>query len=152
MNLSRKAAIVVLIVILVGGSATAGLYLLSRAPGQSRPLPPGCVKPPGGFLIIASNLGYNDSITHGAPQKTWPIITVKQGQTVDIVVCNIDVQAHGFQITHYSDSSEVTLEPGQVLKVPPFVADRAGSFQIYCEIFCSIHIYMQSGQLLVTPA
>jgi len=143
-----------LLVVLVGASATIGLYLVSKGGGgTSRSLPAGCVKPPDGFLIIASNLGFNDSITHGAPTKSWPIITVKQGQTVNITVCNIDVQAHGFQIKHYYDVDTVgvvTVVPGQVLQIPAFVADQAGSFQIYCDIFCSIHIYMQSGLLNVT--
>lgn len=113
-------------------------------------LPPGCVKPAGGFVVIASGLGYNDSIGHGAPAKPWPIITVKNGTTVKIVVCNTDRQAHGFQITHYFDSSIETVGPGQVITVP-VVADKTGTFQIYCSIFCTIHIYMQSGQLIVTP-
>jgi FtsP/CotA-like multicopper oxidase with cupredoxin domain len=131
------------------GSVTA-LYFLSigRAPA-TKPLPADCTKPAGGFLIVASNLGYNNSIGHGAPNKPWPIINVKQGQTVNITVCNTDIQSHGFQITHYFDSSVETVEPGQVLHVS-FVADETGTFQIYCSIFCSIHIYMQSGQFIVT--
>ena len=154
MNSNQRIILVVLVVVLVGASATTALYLSSRGGGgASRPLPAGCVKPPGGFLIIASNLGFNDSETHGAPAKSWPIINVKQGQTVSITVCNVDVQSHGFQITHYYDVPNVgvvTVVPGQVLKVPPFVADEAGSFTIYCSIFCSVHIYMQSGLLNVT--
>jgi hypothetical protein len=150
MNSNRRAAIVVLIVVLIGAGATITLYFVSEGGGGgSRPLPPGCAKPANGFVIIASNTGYNDSIGHGAPQKNWPIVTVQQGQNVTIVVCNIDVQAHGFQITHYYDKSEVTITPGQVIRVD-FVANQAGSFDIYCEIFCSIHVYMQSGLLDVT--
>ena len=112
-------------------------------------LPVGCVKPAGGYLVIASNLGYNNSIGHGAPAKSWPIIHVKKGSTVNIVVCNADLQSHGFQITHYLDSSIKTIIPGQVIKIS-FVADQAGAFTIYCSIFCTIHVYMQNGQLLVT--
>jgi len=152
MNSNRRAAIVVLIVVLIGAGATLSLYFVSEGgSGGSRPLPPGCAKPADGFVIIASDTGYNDSIGHGAPQKNWPIVTVKQGQNVTIVVCNIDVQAHGFQITHYYDQNRVTITPGQVIRVN-FVANRAGSFDIYCEIFCSIHVYMQSGLLNVTSA
>jgi FtsP/CotA-like multicopper oxidase with cupredoxin domain len=114
-------------------------------------LPAGCVKPPGGFLIIQSQYGYNDSIIEGAsPNKAWPVITVQQGQTVNITVCNIDkTQSHGFQISNYYDGSVVAVGPGQVLHVPAFVADKAGTFQIYCAIFCSIHLFMQYGQLRV---
>jgi len=152
MGANKRIVIVVLAVILVGGTATAGLFLLSRSGNAgARPLPPGCAKPAGGFLIIASDTGYNDSIGHGAPEKNWPIVDVAQGQNVTIVVCNIDIQAHGFQITHYYDQNEVTLTPGQVIRVS-FVASQAGSFDIYCEIFCSIHIYMQSGLLNVTAS
>ena len=88
---------------------------------------------------------------HGVPEKNWPIITVEQGQNVTIVVCNIDVQAHGFQVTHYDDQNEVTIVPGQVYRVS-FVANQAGSFVIYCEIFCTIHWAMQSGLLKVTAS
>ena len=154
MDPNRRTLLVILVVVLIGSSATIALYLVSRGGnGGGRPLPPGCVKPPGGFLIIASNLGFNDSVTHGAPSKSWPVITVKQGQTVNITVCNIDVQAHGFQIKHYYDVDTVgvvTVVPGQVFKVAPFVASQAGSFTIYCDIFCSIHLYMQNGLLDVT--
>ncbi|HEV2389883.1 MAG TPA: hypothetical protein VGS04_04080 [Nitrososphaerales archaeon] len=124
-------------------------YFADRNGGSS--LPAGCVKPANGFVIIASDTGFNDSIGHGAPEKSWPIITVHQGEAVTIVVCNTDRQAHGFQIAHYFDSSIQTVEPGQVLKVP-FVANQAGTFQIYCSIFCTIHVYMQSGLLNVTAS
>jgi len=154
LNPNKRVVVVLLVVAVLGVSAVTGLYLLStEGSSGSRPLPSNCVKPAGGFLIVASGTGYNDSIGHGAPQNNWPIVTVKQGQNVTIVVCNIDVQAHGFQITHYwdasDDHSQVTISPGQVYKVS-FVANQAGSFDIYCEIFCSIHVYMQSGLLKVT--
>jgi len=152
LNSNRRIVVVLLVVALLGVGATTALYVASRGGSPSnRPLPSGCLKPAGGFLIIASDVGYNDSIGHGAPQKNWPIVDVKQGQNVTIVVCNIDVQAHGFQITHYYDKNEVTLTPGQVIKVN-FVASQEGSFDIYCEIFCSIHAYMQSGLLNVTAS
>jgi len=113
-------------------------------------LPSGCVMPPGGFLVIASSLGYNQSVYHQTLSKPWPVITVQKGATVNIVVCNTDRQAHGFQIAHYFESNIETLDPGQVLKVS-FTADQTGTFQIYCSIFCTIHLYMQNGQLTVSP-
>ncbi len=33
-----------------------------------------------------------------------------------------------------------------------FLASQAANFQVYCEIECSVHIYMQSGELVVTPS
>ena len=64
------------------------------------------------------------------------------------MVCNVDVQAHGFQIANYVDSSTNVVAPGQVYKVS-FVANQPGSFLIYCAIPCSIHFFMQFGQLKV---
>ena len=151
MNTNRLVILVVIVVVLIGASVTTVFYLASRntTSTTSTRLPTGCVKPKDGFLIIASSDGYNDSIAHGAPQNSWPIITVQQGQTVNITVCNTDFQAHGFQVAHYYASNLVTIAPGQVLHVS-FVADQAGEFRIYCNIFCSIHIFMQNGLLNVT--
>ena len=113
-------------------------------------LPAWCVRPANGFLIVQSKYGYNDSITEGAGlSKPWPVVTVKEGQTVNIAVCNIDVEAHGFQIANYVDGSINAVEPGKVLSVS-FVATKQGSFLIYCAIPCSIHFFMQFGQLKVT--
>jgi heme/copper-type cytochrome/quinol oxidase subunit 2 len=99
-----------------------------------------------------SKYGYNDSVLEGAgPAKAWPVITVTQGALVNITVCNSDpTQAHGFQVSHYYDSKIVAVAPGQVIDVS-FVATKAGTFQIYCEIFCTIHLFMEYGQLRVTP-
>ena len=142
-----------MVVVLIGASATTAFYLVSKArtTATSTTLPGECVKPANGFLVVASSRGYNDSIDHGVPEKSWPIITVQQGQTVNITVCNTDFQAHGFQVSYYYDSSIITIVPGQVLHIS-FVATRAGEFRIYCNIFCSIHPFMQSGLLNVTSA
>jgi hypothetical protein len=113
-------------------------------------LPPGCVKPAGGFLIIASQLGFNDSVDHGVPQNNWPVMNVRLGQNVTIVVCNADPsQSHGFQIDHYYVAQLVSIASGQVLRVS-FVANQAGSFRVYCQIFCTVHWAMQNGQLIVS--
>jgi len=113
-------------------------------------LPPGCAKPAGGFLIVASLLGFNDSVDHGVPQNSWPVMNVRLGQNVTIVVCNADpAQDHGFQIAHYYDARLVSVTPGEVLTVS-FVADTAGSFRIYCSIPCTVHWAMLSGELIVS--
>jgi heme/copper-type cytochrome/quinol oxidase subunit 2 len=97
-----------------------------------------------------SRYGYNDSVLEGAgPTKAWPVITVLQNATVNITVCNADtVEAHGFQISNYFDSEIVSVVPGQVIHVS-FVATKAGEFRIYCAIFCSIHLFMEYGELRV---
>lgn len=114
-------------------------------------LPPGCTRPEGGYLIIMSKYGYNDSVLEGAgPTKSWPVITVAQGSLVNITVCNADTtQAHGFQISAYYDNAIVGVDPGKVIDVS-FVATIAGNFRIYCAIFCTIHLFMEYGQLRVT--
>jgi len=134
--------------VLIGGLRS------SRSASSSIPairLPAGCVKPAGGYLIIASAYGYNDSVLEGAgPSKAWPVITVAQGQKVDITVCNVDsTQSHGFQISKYYDGSIVSIAPSKVINVS-FVATDAGTFPIYCAIFCSIHLFMEYGQLRVS--
>jgi hypothetical protein len=127
-------------------------YTLKASPAQqgtSTSSSGQCVKPPNGILIIASETGFNDSVDHGVPEKAWPVANVSEGSTVDIVVCNLDHIAHGFNIQHYYETPIQTLSPGQVLRIS-FVADKAGTFWIRCEIFCPIHPFMQSGELRVT--
>ncbi len=148
MNARRRTLVIVALAGIALAAIISVTYEVDLNKSGSASLPAGCVRPAGGFLIIASNTGYNDSIDHGAPAKPWPILTVHQGQNVSIVVCNIDEQAHGFQVNHYFDKSIETIVPGQVLRVS-FIADETGNFDIYCSILCTIHIYMQSGLLQV---
>lgn len=150
----RRLAVVVIAAVIAAciGVAAATLPALNQVTTTSATtkLPEGCVKPAGGFLIIANLQGFNDSIDHGVPASNWPVMNAKLGQNVTIVVCNNDPsQAHGFQIDHYYDDRLVSLAPGQVLRVS-FIASQAGTFRVYCEILCSVHWAMQSGQLVVT--
>ena len=97
------------------------------------------------FTLVASRTGYNGSVNMESP---WPLMTVRQGQTVTIQVKNDDpVEPHGFTVTHYLDSG-VTLRPGETYTLT-FLADKKGTFRVYCHIFCTIHVYMQNGQLKV---
>jgi FtsP/CotA-like multicopper oxidase with cupredoxin domain len=100
-------------------------------------------------LIIASDTGYNDSADHGVPQNPWPVVHVTKGTVVNFTVTNVDKQAHGFQVQHYLDSDIETVAPGQSLKVS-FVATESGTFRIYCDIPCTVHWAMQSGELIVS--
>lgn len=79
----------------------------------------------------------------------WPIIRVHQGDTVIITVINNDSrEVHGFAIVHYDDRG-FSLAPGQQHTIS-FVANEAGTFRIYCNVFCAIHPYMQNGALIVS--
>ncbi len=111
-------------------------------------LPPYCVKPANGFLIVASSQGFNDSIGHGVPTNLWPWLDVTKGSVVKITVCNTDRQAHGFQVQHYLESPVNAIAPGQAVTFS-FVVDETGLFQIYCSIPCTIHWAMRSGVLVV---
>jgi len=116
--------------------------------GTFAPLPLGCVRPAGGFLIVGSSLGYNDSIAHGAPVKPWPILEVSNGSDVAITVCNTYAQPLGFQVVHYLDDKIETIGPGQALTVN-FLADETGTFLIYCSVLSPIHVYLQGGEVNV---
>jgi hypothetical protein len=151
---NRRLTVLVVAVIIAAASGAAAVALPElnhvTTSTATTTLPAGCVKPAGGFLIIASLRGFNDSIDHGVPANNWPIMDAKAGQNVTIVVCNADPsQAHGFQIDHYYDARLVSLAPGQVLRVS-FIATQAGTFRVYCQILCSVHWAMQNGQLVVS--
>ena len=110
-----------------------------------------CVRPAGYFLIVADLTGYNDSVDHlqQAPEAPWPVISVHKGDTVHLLICNIDgYSPHGFAIQHYFDVG-VALMPHDNYRIS-FVADEDGTFTIYCNIFCPVHPYMQNGELIVS--
>ena len=93
------------------------------------------------------NVGFNGSKNHPSP---WPVMNVSFGQNVVIHVWNNDTsQAHGFTISHYFDSG-LTLAPGNCFDVR-FAANQRGSFNMFCQIFCTIHLSMQNGRLNVNP-
>jgi len=156
MAMSRTAKLLDLLT--VAGVAASAIVLAegfqsSGQAGVALPavvLPVGCVRPADGFLIVASQYGYNDSVLEGAgPSKLWPVINVTLGQSVTIIVCNVDsIQSHGFEIGDYFDKQIESVAPGQVLTVT-FVANKAGDFPIYCAIFCTIHLFMEYGMLRV---
>lgn len=159
MNSSKKATLGLIIVTVMAFAAVAtvlglGVILNSGTSGavgtaSGTVLPLDCVRPANGFLIIVSKFGYNDSILEGAgPTKAWPVVSVEEGQTVKITVCNVDTLAHGFQVANYVDSITNVIAPGKALSVS-FVADKEGTFTIYCAIFCPIHFLLQYGQLRV---
>lgn len=82
---------------------------------------------------------------------TPDIIRVKQGETVHIHITNLEQAydaTHGFAIEAYNVN--LSLEPGESDDVT-FVADRAGTFPLYCTEFCSaLHLEM-AGYLTVEP-
>ena len=107
-----------------------------------------CDRQPGFILIIADLSGFNDSISHGAPANPWPVMQVHRGDTVRLLVCNKDAtQPHGFAIGSYLEPG-VVMAPGDAYSIV-FTASLAGSFRIYCDVFCTVHVFMV-GRLIVT--
>jgi heme/copper-type cytochrome/quinol oxidase subunit 2 len=78
----------------------------------------------------------------------WPVITVHKGDTVVITVINTNSsEPHGFAIDNY-DPTGVSTAPGHENTIT-FVANKVGSFRVYCNVFCAIHPLMQNGELVV---
>ena len=79
-------------------------------------------------------------------------VTVKEGDRVFFHITNIDLDqdiTHGFGILDYNLNFEI--QPGQTNTLE-FVADKAGTFPIYCTNFCSALHQEMNGYLLVEPA
>lgn len=78
-------------------------------------------------------------------------VTVKQGDRVIFHITNIDLDqdiTHGFGIMDYDLNME--MQPGQTTTME-FVADKAGTYPLYCTNFCSALHQEMSGYLLVEP-
>lgn len=78
-------------------------------------------------------------------------VTVKQGDRVFFHITNIDLDqdiTHGFAINEYNENMEI--QPGET-KTMEFVADKAGTYPLYCTNFCSALHQEMSGYLLVEP-
>jgi FtsP/CotA-like multicopper oxidase with cupredoxin domain len=153
--MSSRKLLVTGVVLLAISVAVVGIGFISNSteqPASSVSQPTvsksTCVRPPGYILIIADLSGFNNSIGHGAPSNPWPVITVHRGDVVRLLVCNKDsTQPHGFAIGTYLDAG-VTLAPGDAYRIV-FTATVPGGFVIYCNIFCTVHIYMV-GRLVVS--
>ena len=106
------------------------------------------------FLIVETDppspfAGINGS--YYVPTTTqWPVLHVNVGQTVTIHVINCaSSEPHGFQVQSYDDRRNISIQPGGSYDVT-FVASKAGTFRIYCNIQCAIHPFMQNGELIVS--
>jgi nitrous-oxide reductase len=85
--------------------------------------------------------------SHFTPDR----VEVEEGDTVHLHLTSMEQaedQVHGFTIDMYGVN--LSLEPGKHENVT-FVADKAGSFPMYCTEFCSaLHLEMM-GYFLVKP-
>jgi len=148
--MSTNGKVVLAVVVALGLAAAVGSLLYLSGYHGTTTTGGGKVQD---FLIIASVDGFNGSAlppcaVNGVPQAACPVLRVGIGTSVNITVRNNDKQAHGFQVTHYFDNTIEVIAPGQSLNVS-FVANEVGTFKIYCDIPCSVHWAMQSGELIV---
>ena len=86
------------------------------------------------FNITAKQFGFEPDI-----------ITVNKGNAVKLKITSIDV-THGFSINEYNIRE--TLEPGKTITVE-FVADKSGTFQFFCSVYCGIKHAEMRGKLIV---
>lgn len=142
MPTSKTLAILAILITAFSGFIVLQYFHLPNA-AFNVSLAQSCERPPGYVLMILDDNGFNDSIHRGQPT-----IESQRGDTVNILVCNLDpIQSHGFAIDHYF-AAGVTLRPGEAYKVS-FVARDPGSFTIYCNVFCTVHTFMK-GRLIVS--
>src|SRR3989441_11285383 len=102
------------------------------------------------FVVVMANEGMNVGFNGSKFQSvSWPVMNVTLGTTVTIHVINKGtVESHGFAIQRYF--SGFAFGPGTCGHVT-FTADQLGSFTVYCNISCSIHVFMQDGKVNVNP-
>ena len=138
---SRTLAILAISITALSGFITIQYFHLPFA-AFNVSLAQSCERPQGYVLVTLDDNGFNDSIHRGQPT-----IKFQRGDTVNILVCNLDpIQSHGLAIDHYFPTG-VTLRPGEAYKVS-FVAKDLGSFTMYCNVFCTVHTFMK-GRLIV---
>ncbi|TMI19009.1 hypothetical protein E6H36_12120 [Candidatus Bathyarchaeota archaeon] len=133
----------IIIALVAGVLATGGVLAVVLTPPPSP-----CTGVTGAlrsFTIIVDSTGYNGSVSKTG---SWPVVTVQRCDNVVFTVINNATESHGFAVAYYSNVGlELVGGAHQTLK---FQATRAGQFQIYCTINCSIHRQMQNGLLNVT--
>jgi heme/copper-type cytochrome/quinol oxidase subunit 2 len=138
-----------MIVVVAGFVSTAYAFHLFGPSPQNCWVRPSSPANTAVFTVVMADYGfsagYNGSEYHPSP---WPVMNVSLGESVVVHVVNNDSQAHGFTVVHYFDRG-LALSPGDCFDVR-FVANQLGSFNVFCQISCSIHIFMQSGRLNVT--
>ena len=96
------------------------------------------------FTIMISSQGLNSSGT----SSSCPILNVAKGQSVTIHFVNNDRETHRIAIATYLGNG-ISLSPGESRDIM-FTANQTGNFQIYCNVGCAAHHFMQNGRLNVT--
>jgi heme/copper-type cytochrome/quinol oxidase subunit 2 len=137
--------VIVVVVVLSIGSLVAlaysGTFKASTPNGQVVRITIYEEDPPA--ALAGMNGSYYKSV-----QTIWPVIQIRQNDTVIITIINQNSsETHGFAIDYYEPGGVAT-SPGQQNTVT-FVANKIGTFRIYCDVLCAIHPLMQNGELIV---
>jgi cytochrome c oxidase subunit 2 len=74
------------------------------------------------------------------------VIEVNEGDQVKLMITSIDV-AHGFSLPAFDINER--LEPNQEVVIE-FVADRKGTFNFRCNVFCGSGHGSMDGQIIVS--
>ncbi len=72
-------------------------------------------------------------------------IVVKLGEKVRIIVTSTDVD-HGFAISEFNINASVAVNKKQTVE---FVADKQGTFNIFCSVYCGPGHMNMRGKLIV---
>lgn len=150
-RLLRRVLVIVLIVLVTGFFAAAyTFHFFGLGTTNCWARPASVPTSSAYFVVVMANEGMNVGFNGSKFQTgSWPIMNVTVGRSVTIHVINNDtVQSHGFAIQHYF--SGFALGPGTCSDVT-FTAEQSGSFLVYCNISCTIHVFMQNGKLNVNP-
>jgi len=77
-----------------------------------------------------------------------PVVTVKQGSRVKLIITAVD-HDHGFKLAAYGIDQKL---PKGVPTPVEFTADKSGTFSFNCSNFCGLGHSKMKGQLVVEAA
>lgn len=104
-----------------------------------------------GDTVEVRGIAMRSKFIFDANAERKDVIKVKEGDKVVIHLTNIDLDqdiTHGFGINAYDMNMEV--QPGQT-NTMEFIADKPGTYPLYCTNFCSALHQEMNGYLLVEP-
>ncbi|HXG13706.1 MAG TPA: cupredoxin domain-containing protein [Candidatus Nitrosotenuis sp.] len=114
-----------------------GTTNVSKEPFPTVPLPEG-----GGFELVPPNDAGDWTVETYSFSPS--LVVVNQGDTVNLKMLGLNGALHHVSIENYAEPFDV--HRGELHEVS-FVADKAGTFKI----FCSIHQPAMTGYLMVIP-
>ena len=96
----------------------------------------------------ASDQGNTIQVTARKYRFDPPVITVKQGDRVKLIITAVD-HDHGFRLPGYDIDQKL---PKGVATPVEFTAGKAGTFSFHCSHFCGMGHPKMKGKLVVEAA